>query len=309
MKAPKASLLLHPAFLTSLLLLLLNDFSWKFHYHNWLTGKLSDVTGMLVLPVFCRVLFPTLSNRIVFLFCAAFFTWWKSSYSQAAIDFINTFLRLPVHRVVDSSDLLALFVLPLGLTLQPKACRLQPVLFYGLRSMLALVTIFSLCSTSVYRPLFMAHPDSNDIYFHETWTQEQNAAAVLQTLQAKRINFRVDSVMYYPVLNQRDLYYRQQLPTDSFPAWQQVSQAPDSTLFIRREGTPYYLIPDYRAQGAGNQIHFQNIRFTLSENKKKTKTKITVETFASPGLRPYAIMDRKTRKAYKEALEKLFSEE
>ncbi len=44
MKSSKQSLLLHPFFIASVLLLLLNDFYLKYAYHNLLTGKLSDVS-------------------------------------------------------------------------------------------------------------------------------------------------------------------------------------------------------------------------------------------------------------------------
>lgn len=40
-------LLANPVFISSLLLLLLNDFVFKPVYHNWLTGKLSDFCGLI----------------------------------------------------------------------------------------------------------------------------------------------------------------------------------------------------------------------------------------------------------------------
>jgi hypothetical protein len=115
----------------------------------------------------------------------------------------------------------------------------------------------------------------------------------------------MDSVMFYPVLNQRDLYYRKPPATDSVYVWQQVSQASDSTLFIKREGSPYYIIPVYRATTGNRSTDLRNIRFTLSENKKGTKTSVIVEMFESPGLRGY--MDNQTRNHYKNIFRELFS--
>jgi TRAP-type mannitol/chloroaromatic compound transport system permease small subunit len=54
----KLQLLLHPVFILSLACLLLNDFYWKYEYHNWFTGKLSDLTGLFVLISFsCSILY------------------------------------------------------------------------------------------------------------------------------------------------------------------------------------------------------------------------------------------------------------
>src|SRR5215218_2765448 len=104
MKPAKASLLLHPVFISSLILLLLNDFYWKYEYGNWLTGKLSDVAGFIVLPVFCRVIFPSVSRLKIAVASIAFFVWWKSPLSQFAIDYLNTSFQWPIRRVVDYSD-------------------------------------------------------------------------------------------------------------------------------------------------------------------------------------------------------------
>lgn len=309
MKRP-ASLLFDPFFLGSLFVLLANDLCWKAAYHNWFTGKLSDVAGLIVLPVIGFTLLPRLSRKMVLFGCAAFFLWWKSPASQPLIDCLNHDLHLPVQRVIDYSDWLAVLVLPFAVFIKPVSFPMHRFALQGFRWLLGVVTLFSFCATSMpYRSLFMAHPNSNDIYFHETITQKQSAAAILQNLQAKGILFQLDSVMYYPVLNQQSLYYRRQAPGDSVFSWQQISQSSDSTLYLKREGLPFYLIPAYKTQGVMLNISFRNIRFHLSENKKRTKTRITVETFESPGLRPYDFMESKTRKAYKEVFEKLFSAE
>src|SRR5829696_9577083 len=118
MKKTNASLFFHPVFIISLLVLLLNDFFWKYEYSNWLTGKLSDVAGLVVLPIFCRVVFPKLSNWIVAIVCVSFFVYWKSILSQPLIDVVNHYLHIPVTRVVDYSDLFAIGVMPVALKIQ-----------------------------------------------------------------------------------------------------------------------------------------------------------------------------------------------
>ena len=309
MNRTKASLLFHPLFLLSLFILLCNDFYGKNEYHNWLTGKLSDIAGMIVLPVICRVFFPTVPQKRILVICAVFFLWWKSPLSEPFLFFLNQSFQWPVQRVVDYSDWLCLFALPFATRIKPVSLPIYRPVVLCLQGMLAFCTFFALCATSMpYRSLFMAHPNSKEVYFHETFKQKRSVADVLQTLEKKGIAYHPDSVMYYPVLNQRQLYYRRPGATDSAYVWQQLSQAPDSTLYIKREGNPYYIIPAYQTIGEANTLVFRNIRFTLSENKKGTKTSITVEAFESTNVRPDSIMNKQERKKYEEAFRTLFSE-
>lgn len=300
-------MLLHPLLIGSLFLLLLNDAFWKAHYPNMLTGKLSDVAGLVVLPVCCRVLFPNASKLLLLLSCAVFFLWWKSPLSQPVIDALNNRLHWPVQRTVDYTDDLALVVLPVAFFLKPKTGPWRPWAETCFRWTVGALACFSLCATSMpYRSLFMAHPDSRDTYFHQSLSVKGDANSVRQILQRKGIPFGLDSVMYYPVLNQQSLYYRRTGKNDSAVVWQPLTEVEDATLYIRQQGSPYYLIPVYRGPNSGDTL--RNIRFTLAENKKGTKTTITVETFEGPGLRPYLYLDKQTRNTFKKLFETLFLE-
>lgn len=307
MRYKQTTLLFHPAFLLSLSVLICNDFFWEAHYHNWLTGKLSDVAGLVVLPVFMMTFFPKQKKEIL-LFTALFFSWWKFPFSETSIHFINQIFSLPVSRVVDYTDLFALPALFAAGAIKPVSLSFNRQAALCMQCSLGALTVFALCATSMpYRSLFMAHPNSNDVYFHETFTQKRSAEAILQTLVAKGIAYRLDFVMYYPILNQQKLYYRKEVNDSAF-TYRQISQADDSTLYIKQEGSPYFLIPAYTAAGDGQRLSFRNIRFRLSENKKGTKTSIVVETFESPGAGPYTITEKNTKRAYREALKKLFTE-
>lgn len=103
-------LLITPGFLLSLSLLLANDFIFKQLFHNWLTGKLSDVAGLFIFPLFWTALLPQ-RKRAIFLLTAAAFVFWKSSLSQPFIDVWNQWTGLTLAREADASDLLALGVL------------------------------------------------------------------------------------------------------------------------------------------------------------------------------------------------------
>lgn len=303
MQKTTASLLLHPLFIGSLAILLLNDGWGKYAFPGLVTGKLSDFAGLIVLPVFCRVLFPSLSKKHLLFAVALFFIWWKSPLSQPLIEIANRFSPWPLGRVVDFSDLVALCVLPLAARIQPKTIRLQASGYFFLRWALGAVTFFSLCSTSVYRNLFQAHPAMDDVYFGESITIKRPVEHVLRNLEAKGIPYRLDSVMYYPITNQHHLFYKLQSPNDTSTAWHPVSMKQDSTLYVRREGSPFYFIPEFRTE---DRI-IRNIRFTVSENRKKTKTTVAVQMFQADGLRGYVDWDRKMKKEYTTIFAGLFS--
>src|ERR1043166_7414642 len=61
--------MLHPVALAALAVLVLNDHVWKARYPGWVTGKLSDVAGLIVFPlVACalvRVVVRTRAERVL----------------------------------------------------------------------------------------------------------------------------------------------------------------------------------------------------------------------------------------------------
>jgi hypothetical protein len=81
---------------------------------NWFSGKLSDFIGLLIFPMFLQSVFPRLSLTSVFL-TGIFFIFWKLPLSTPFIAAYNSVAFIPITRVVDYSDLLALSILPLSL--------------------------------------------------------------------------------------------------------------------------------------------------------------------------------------------------
>jgi hypothetical protein len=112
--------LLHPAFLCALTLLIANDWLFKPLFHNALTGKLSDVAGVFAFAYFWSVAAGRRHTTIHVLVGIAFAIW-KSPLSQPAIDAWNALGLMPIARVVDAGDLLALAVLPLSWWMTVKA--------------------------------------------------------------------------------------------------------------------------------------------------------------------------------------------
>ncbi|MCF7569690.1 hypothetical protein L3X37_15185 [Sabulilitoribacter arenilitoris] len=99
-------------FLISVALLLLNDFYLKYHFHNYLTGKLSDFVGLFAFPYFVSLFFKG-KVKPIYILTGILFIFWKSSSSQFVIDNLNS-VGIGINRVVDYSDLIALFILPLS---------------------------------------------------------------------------------------------------------------------------------------------------------------------------------------------------
>lgn len=299
-----ASLLLHPFFLVSLFVLLANDLSWKSAYPNWLTGKLSDVVGLVVLPVFLTVFFPA-HKTFHLLFSALFFVWWKSSLSGPVIHFFNEQLSLPIGRTVDYTDLFALAILPLAGRIKPVSYNLQATLQAGLRTALAVITFVSLCSTSVpYREGLGYGRRENEMGFYEHFQSAKTEEELVQGLKDKGLAVYREEVRYYPVRNGDNLYYGLSSPNDSTVSWTPVPHSKDSAIYLRRVSTPFYVIPYYVLDGDT----LKNIEFTIStNNKKKKRSTIYLESFQTA--RPEKYRDfyyGKQRKLYRKQFEKLF---
>lgn len=106
----RIALLTSPAFLLALALLVLNDWVLKERYGTWWTGKLSDVAGLFAFAVFWAALLRRRRGR-VFVLTALGFAMWKSPLSQPVLDAWNALDIVPLRRVVDYGDWLALLVL------------------------------------------------------------------------------------------------------------------------------------------------------------------------------------------------------
>lgn len=107
------SYLLNLVFLTGLFVLLCNDFLLKAAWGNALTGKLSDIAGVCILPMFIAFLLPD-RKRFALGFTALFFIFWKTELSTPFLDGWNAFIPYSLHRVTDYTDLLVLPVLLLS---------------------------------------------------------------------------------------------------------------------------------------------------------------------------------------------------
>lgn len=102
----------------SIFILIVNDFYLKRIFHNQITGKLSDFTGLFAFPFFLSAVFPK-HTKSIHVLTALFFLFWKSTLSQPFIDFVNL-TGLNTVRIVDFSDNIALISILLSYLLLDK---------------------------------------------------------------------------------------------------------------------------------------------------------------------------------------------
>ena len=106
----KAHILTDRVFIAGLIILAINDHYLKSYYPNMITGKLSDFVGLFIFPIFLSAILPVRTKTNYFL-AAFIFIVWNSPVVEHLIQFGKS-IGIPLHRTVDPTDLLALFVLP-----------------------------------------------------------------------------------------------------------------------------------------------------------------------------------------------------
>lgn len=106
----RKSEILNPFFLTSLFILILNDAFLKFYFPNFITGKLSDIFGLIVFAQ-CASVFSN-GKATLYTIVAVLFIYWKSPFSQTLIDNWNIYVsQFSINRTIDYTDTLCLLVL------------------------------------------------------------------------------------------------------------------------------------------------------------------------------------------------------
>ena len=304
MKPAKASLLLHPVFVISVILLSLNDFYWKYEYGNWLTGKLSDFAGLVVFPIFLTEVFKKISKTFIIIFTVLFFAWWKSPLSQTLINLFSS-VDIQLHRTIDYTDLFAMAVLPFVYFLKPINYTRFPSLQKTLKQVIGVVAFFALCADTPYRMLPYDRYPSNEIRYSEEFCWVAGGEEVLQDLRNKGLTVSAETERYYPLYpSYQELFYRIQTK-DSSVQWKPISFTPDSIVYVKqRLYSLNYLVSEYRI----NDQVLKNIRFRLEQGDGKGK-KICVQmiSFESMNGAYETHPDKKTRKRLKKYFQSLFS--
>lgn len=181
----------NPLFLISLAVLLLNDFWWKESYPGLLTGKLSDVSGLVVFVLFFASWIQPRFRLLLFVLTALIFTWWKSSRSGPFIETWNhLFWFFPLERRIDYTDLFCLLILiPAYFYIpkrKPKSVSVSyftyPLLFLGL---------FAITATSKAKNIG-AYGETHRYWIDESFKLKMTKAEFIRTISLSNITMEKD---------------------------------------------------------------------------------------------------------------------
>ena len=177
MRQPKLTLLTDKVFLFGLLCLLTNDLILKYQIGGFITGKLSDISGLFIFPFFWSILFERHHLRI-YLFTALIFVIWKTPLSTDLLSWTNNNLGTGFARVVDYTDLAALSVLPISYHYSRKRIQVRtgnacPNRMFAL--LITGVSLFAFVATSLPRKRL-----NTDLYIGESYIIELNKEEIFR---------------------------------------------------------------------------------------------------------------------------------
>ncbi len=270
----------NPLFITALIILVINDHLLKEIYHNWWTGKLSDIAGLIVLPLFLSYFCRRLSLNIIL--SGLLFVFWKSPYSQELIDFYNEFAIIQISRVVDYTDLLAVFSLAIVYWYARNLTNARPWIFnLGAKASLAILipSVFVLMATAPPYYFKFIQSNGNLKCYKCNATIRMSENEILKLMKEMDLNVQIDSQLTYERAEYLNTFKE------------------DSLSF--EEEIIYYKID----QLVVDQDTLSDIQFSfqhLSENK----TKIWIGGMNVPENFDYAKANRKVRRYYRKILKK-----
>jgi hypothetical protein len=197
--ARKRNFIYNYAFVIALITLALNDHFLKAAFGNFITGKLSDVAGMVVLPLLLAYLFPRLKTNAVWM-SMLLFTFWKLPLSQSSIDFINHYIPVSIGRVIDIGDFIAFIAIPLSYYIIKEHPLLNLLILQRVRfspAWLVVPCIFILVATAP-SPAYVAsryRPATGNITMvskNAALTLHRSQDEILQSLDASNVIYHED---------------------------------------------------------------------------------------------------------------------
>jgi hypothetical protein len=294
MRPGRATILLHPIVLLSLIILLANDCYWKYEYHNWLTGKLSDIAGLILLPAFLHAFITGKKSAVIT--SILFFIWWKSELSQSTIDLANSWFDIHVGRTIDYSDLLCLPVASILLFIEPPIIKIS-IRRFAIPSM-SMLCLFAFCNTTP--PRGIQYIRDNEVTVYDDYPTSKSKEELLQKLRSSGIEVYPETARYYPV-REEALYYRRN-KNDS-TQYVRLSSSGDSMLFVKRVSDTFYVIPYHIFNGDS----LYNIEFSIrSSGKKKRPWSVNVQSFQTNSFDRGEYYNQPLRKRLKKEFARLF---
>lgn len=183
--------IINPIFISSLLILLINDFFLKYAFHNWITGKLSDIFGIIVFALFFTA-FASKFKKSIFIITAFAFSFWKTSYSQPIIEFWNTLKIIQFDRTIDYTDIICVLVLIPLYQYSPSILLIKSktIVFKLVKPALISITFFAILSTSQRRYLI---PSSMKL--DKNITIKMSNDSFFRQLEKDKINYQKDDIL------------------------------------------------------------------------------------------------------------------
>ncbi len=191
----RKELLLNHIFILSLLILAINDHVLKDLYHNWLTGKISDFAGLIVLPIFIAFLFPKITKWSCHI-SALCFVFWKTEFSSGLIELLNRNDIFTISRIIDYSDFIALLILPIPWVIINQKDRIhntQPTGNFRL-TVIALTTFGVLTATSIR--LTPTLEPQGTIFIGQEYYLKVSKDTVLARIQQLGYSYEVENNLY-----------------------------------------------------------------------------------------------------------------
>lgn len=145
----QTDILFSPWFLLGLVTLLLNDFVLKYEFANAVTGKLSDVAGLFIFPLFFSAFFPRYVKPFYSL-TILIFGYWNSPLSQGLIDYLN-YIGIGVGRTADPTDFFALAILPFSYLHFTQERKKQPTVAVPAKILVSIIAAFAFIATTLPR--------------------------------------------------------------------------------------------------------------------------------------------------------------
>lgn len=268
----KPVLLLHPLFLCSVLLLLLNDLYLKYAFPSFLTGKLSDITGLLAFTIFFFHFFPTRKISIAVL-VAGWFIFWKSPLSDPLIFFLQKQLSLPVSRVKDPSDLFCILIIPFAFLVQP--VHWPTTLWRTLLSYISGILAFiAFSATTLPRKLM----DDSKVRIDKYITTRLHEQQIINKLEAAGYGPIRETVIYDRTW--QDYYYIKLKDSDMV----RVDSLP-GTLYRKIAYGHAYVIP---VMPMGKDTIY-NVEFIITESNNNQRSQVELHDFTYPKLKSSAL--------------------
>ncbi|MCL9807380.1 hypothetical protein NAT51_17770 [Flavobacterium amniphilum] len=141
-----------PLFILGLTLLIVNDFYLKYTFPGIITGKLSDFAGLFIFPYFFSVFFEK-RTKIIYMATALFFMYWKLEIAQPFIDWLSSVSNITFYRTVDSTDWIALLILPVSYRYFKQELALPAKGSLAINFVIILISAFSFVATSRARSM------------------------------------------------------------------------------------------------------------------------------------------------------------